>query len=296
MKRRFDLSTNQVIASALATITAAILASYVGVAGTLIGAAVGSAASTVGTAIYRYYLGRTGDTLRSAARAARQVSVQHQAGGVGPVPEVQGPASPNGGSSPGDGTERTMGSVGWPNEARLPLGEGRSTLGETRVIVASGAQGTGAPGTRDAAAPGAEGAEAASPPHGPHDRPADGGQVWRRWPVIAGVAAALFALTIGGITLVEALTGKPVSNIVWQKPGSGTSVGDVVGGTNQRSPQPSSTPTPSHSPAHSAATPSQTPTVSPSPTAGSGQPSPTTSPSPSPTGSSTTQPTAAPTG
>jgi hypothetical protein len=271
--RRIDLSTNHVVASALATITAAVLASYVGVAGTLIGAAVGSAASTVGTAIYRYYLGRTGETLRSAAHAARQVRLQHQAGRADPGPQVTGPASP----------EQSTGSVSWPSEAHFPLGQGRSALGETRVI----------------AAPGPEDTEAGLPPHGPRDElavPASTtGPPWRRWPVMAGVAAALFAVTIGGITLVESLTGKPVSTIVWQKPGSGTSVGDVVGGGNQSSPRPSSTPTPSHSPTSSPSSPTRTPTTSPSPTVRSGQPSPTTSPPPSPT-SSTAQPTAAPTG
>ncbi|MGE5290288.1 MAG: hypothetical protein ACM3ML_24495 [Micromonosporaceae bacterium] len=268
MSRRIDLSINQVVASALATITAAVLASYVGVAGTLIGAAVGSAASTVGTAVYRYYLGRTSERLRLAARAARQARTHEPAGGAGPGPAVQGPARP----------EQPTGSISWPREAYFPFGEGRAILGVTRII--------------------------ASQPAGDEPRePAANGRGWRRWPIFTGVAAGIFALAIGGITVVEALMGRPVSNIVWQKPGAGTSLGDVLSGTNQGSPRPSSpAPTPSHSPAHSSGT--QGPTVTPSPSASlssnqpslSVSPSPSASPSPSPTGSSPAPPTPAPTG
>ncbi len=56
---RFDLSTVQVIASAGAAVTGAVLTSYLGDGGTILGTAVGSAASTTGFAVYKHYLGRT---------------------------------------------------------------------------------------------------------------------------------------------------------------------------------------------------------------------------------------------
>jgi hypothetical protein len=60
------LSTTQIVASLLATLTGALLASYLGVAGTLVGAAVGSLASTTGTEVYRYYLRRSQERLKAA--------------------------------------------------------------------------------------------------------------------------------------------------------------------------------------------------------------------------------------
>ena len=66
--RGLQLSGTQVIASCLATLTGAIAASYLGVAGTLVGAAVGSIASTLGTAIYKHYLERSQERLRSAGQ------------------------------------------------------------------------------------------------------------------------------------------------------------------------------------------------------------------------------------
>src|SRR3984893_9773589 len=74
--RRFNLSCLQVAASVLATLTGAIAASFLGVASTLFGAAVGSIASTVGTEVYRHYLGRTHERLRGAV-----VSRQYRAAG-----------------------------------------------------------------------------------------------------------------------------------------------------------------------------------------------------------------------
>ncbi|HEY2443521.1 MAG TPA: hypothetical protein VGI31_10335, partial [Streptosporangiaceae bacterium] len=65
--RRIEISGTQVVASALATVTGAVASSYLGVAGTVIGAAVMSVASTAGSAVYKHYLGRTARRLREAA-------------------------------------------------------------------------------------------------------------------------------------------------------------------------------------------------------------------------------------
>jgi hypothetical protein len=51
-KRRIGLTTSQVAASALAASCAAIVASYLGVAGTISGAAIGSIVATTGSAFY----------------------------------------------------------------------------------------------------------------------------------------------------------------------------------------------------------------------------------------------------
>ncbi|WP_327090902.1 hypothetical protein OIE66_09825 [Nonomuraea sp. NBC_01738] len=63
-QRRFELSVPQVLGGALAAVTAAVAASFLGVAGTVIGAAVASIASTVGSAIYTHYLKRTGEKVK----------------------------------------------------------------------------------------------------------------------------------------------------------------------------------------------------------------------------------------
>jgi hypothetical protein len=75
--RRLNLSGTQVSAAVLATLTGAIAASYLGVAGTLVGAAVGSLASTVGTEVYRHYLGRTQERLRGAVVTRRYRATGH---------------------------------------------------------------------------------------------------------------------------------------------------------------------------------------------------------------------------
>ncbi|AQZ60190.1 Proline-rich protein [[Actinomadura] parvosata subsp. kistnae] len=63
-QRRFELSVPQILGSALAAVTAAVAASYLGVAGTVIGAAVVSVASTVATAVYTHYLKQTGERVK----------------------------------------------------------------------------------------------------------------------------------------------------------------------------------------------------------------------------------------
>ncbi|MFB4265136.1 hypothetical protein [Nonomuraea sp. GTA35] len=63
-QRKFELSMPQILGSALAAVTAAVAASYLGVAGTVIGAAVVSVASTVATAVYTHYLKQTGERVK----------------------------------------------------------------------------------------------------------------------------------------------------------------------------------------------------------------------------------------
>jgi hypothetical protein len=65
--RRLDVTPTHAVSSLLATLTGAIAASGLGVAGTIIGAAVMSLASTVGTAVYKHYLGRSNQRLRTVA-------------------------------------------------------------------------------------------------------------------------------------------------------------------------------------------------------------------------------------
>jgi hypothetical protein len=57
--KRIDLKTTQVAAGSLASVTAAVAASQLGVAGTLVGAGVGSVVGTVAGAVYEHYLDRT---------------------------------------------------------------------------------------------------------------------------------------------------------------------------------------------------------------------------------------------
>ena len=67
-RRGLNLSAAQVIAGVLATLSAAVAASFLGVAGTLLGAALGSVFSTMGTEIYKHYLQRSEERLRTAGQ------------------------------------------------------------------------------------------------------------------------------------------------------------------------------------------------------------------------------------
>jgi hypothetical protein len=68
-RNRLDLSVAQVVASAFAAVTATVGASFLGVAGTVIGAAVASVLTVVANAIYLASLHRTRDRLAGLAAA-----------------------------------------------------------------------------------------------------------------------------------------------------------------------------------------------------------------------------------
>ncbi len=80
--RALGLSTAQVTGSALAAMSGAFFASWLGTTGTLVGAAVGSVVATVGAAIYTHSLRRTGNVVKRTA-----VQVRHGALTVVPRPD-----------------------------------------------------------------------------------------------------------------------------------------------------------------------------------------------------------------
>jgi hypothetical protein len=63
---RLQISATQLIASALAAVTATIAASYLGVSGTVIGAAIASVVTVTGNAVYGHSLRRTSERVRTA--------------------------------------------------------------------------------------------------------------------------------------------------------------------------------------------------------------------------------------
>jgi hypothetical protein len=97
-ERPIGLSPAQVAGSALAAVSGALLASFAGTTGTIIGTAVGSVVATVGAAIYTWSLRRTSAAVRRTA-----AQVRHTALLTGQLPRTvaQGPLrSRNGAASP----------------------------------------------------------------------------------------------------------------------------------------------------------------------------------------------------
>lgn len=190
-RNRLDLSVTQVVASAFAAVTATIGASFLGVAGTVIGAAVASVLTVVANAVYIASLHRTRDRL------------------AGMVPAQTGSRA-----------------IPWP-----------------------GARGTAWRKVRGRSIP---------------------------WRTVAVGALAVFAVLVGLITIVEATAGRPLSDILRDQPGHGTSFlgGDSGGGGSS---------TPTHAPSASVTTSPQAPasgSVAATPSTPSSVPS-SSSPAPS---------------
>lgn len=82
--RRLDLSVSQLVAGALATCTATVGASFLGISGTLVGAGVMSVMTTMGGAVYQHFFHKTGTKLREAGQVAAQRTVVPRGRAVSP--------------------------------------------------------------------------------------------------------------------------------------------------------------------------------------------------------------------
>ncbi len=123
-KAGIELNSVQLVASMAAAVTGAILTSYLGDGGTILGTAVGSGASTAGFAVYKHYLVRTKEKVAPVVvQHARQwtptgsVATDQNHTRADAVGRAGGPTAPD--------ATRVDRAVGYPN------GNGRPAHGQS---------------------------------------------------------------------------------------------------------------------------------------------------------------------
>ncbi len=196
--RTLGLSPAQVAGSALAAVSGALLASFAGTTGTIIGTAIGSVVATVGAAIYTASLKRTSDAVRRTAAQVRQTALVS-----GPLPRTvaQGPLRglKDRGTKSGPGGEPDSRPENEPQNQHQ-----------------NGPQN--------------------GPQSEPDTRTGDEGAKTRRslpWGKTLLAAAAVTVIALGGITTFEAVTGRTIASIIGGDDSQGTSVGHFVGSDNR---------------------------------------------------------------
>ena len=283
------LSVTQVVASALAAVSSTVLLSYLGVAGTIIGAGVASVLTVVGNNLYT----------RSILKTRRQMKAALQAGVVLPVgkngrkvlrPTLASTHSP--GEARAVGADDDVRETGQGGAVATAGDDGAGTtvvghqdLGGTRLddvhTAATQDPDDATDGTTDAT----DGSTDASDDEGPASR-----RPSRRTLILSAVG--VFLVLIVGVTLVEVVAGRPLSEILRGEEGSGTSISHVVSResattdgttddtTDTSTDSPSRGTTPSPAPSETAPVPA--PTDPPSTDAVVPDPEPT-APAPAPT-------------
>ncbi|MBD7952122.1 hypothetical protein [Oerskovia rustica] len=270
------LSVTQVVASALAAVSSTVLLSYLGVAGTIIGAGVASILTVVGNNLYT----------RSILKTRRQMKAAMKAGVVLPVgkngrkvllPTLAGSHSASGESS-GDTTAST---------AVLPAAGADGQAADTAVLSADDLGGTRLDDLRTSAMDGPDDGTDGPQDDGTSGDTPDGDGTTSRRPsrkTLILSAVGVFLVLIVGVTLVEVVAGRPLSEILRGEEGSGTSISHVV------SREPAST----GDPGGTTGTTGDTTTDSPA-TGTTPSPAPSEVPTPAPTDPPTTVPEPEPT-
>ncbi|WP_157246111.1 hypothetical protein [Nonomuraea typhae] len=263
-QRRFELSVPQVLGGALAAVTAAVAASYLGVAGTVIGAAVASVASTVGSAIYTHYLKRTGEKVKEHAVLAFG---DNQTGGEVP-PHRDGE---------GELATAAHATVRDDPPPELTSRYGAAATEDTEVLdltaVREAVKEDG--GTRPMAAVGAGSGTFQSGP-----LPEPEGRKPLPWLKLGFAASLIFAISMGAILVYQAVSG---SSIPDQLPGKKpASVQEDKAPAKEDGPEREEEPPATRHEEHPTGTPAPTPTPTPTP-----KPSKTATPKPTPTWTNT---------
>ncbi|MDF9816128.1 hypothetical protein [Streptomyces sp. SPB162] len=130
---RLDLSVPQVAGSALAAVAAALLASQLGVYGTIIGAGVVSVVATAGGTLFQHFFRRTGEQIRTVSTRHLPGSVPGtdpgaRAGSTRMMQEPPPPGEPDDGRPDGQYGEATV-------HGRAKRGRRKSAIGAVVVFV-----------------------------------------------------------------------------------------------------------------------------------------------------------------
>ncbi|RKS68769.1 hypothetical protein BZB76_5897 [Actinomadura pelletieri DSM 43383] len=272
-----EVSTTQLIASATATAIAAFGASYLGVYGTIIGAALMSVISTAGSAVGKHYLDQGREQIKELTHL--QTAARRRATAEDAADEATS-ADPT----------RTIAWSGDPNATRFDPAFGGGDPNATRLDGTFGAD----PGATRRDPVDAIAASLAEEAGEDAVRQVVRRSAWRstvewakaRWVMLVVSSAVVFGIVIAGITIWEATTGQPIG-----RSDKGLTVTNVLGGGGAQS-EDAPSPSPSDRPTEPDTTPSDTPTGEAPPTRPStpdGEP--TTRPTEQPTEEPTTAPT-----
>lgn len=227
-----DLSPAKIIASALAAISTAVASSYLGTAGTWIGAGVGSVVATVSTALYHHSLKRTGAKLKTTV-VPLTAGLAHRGGST---PDRHSPGEPA-----EDAARPHI-----PAQAEVPAPAGvRGPARERDDSGPTAGQAGGGLGQLLRSL---------------------------RWGRLAAVAGLVFALSIGTILTYELVTNRPVSAQLRGQNVKGTSLTPQHKKTSPETvPAPSQPGAPASAPSAKASPPAEQPStdasVAPAPSA-----------------------------
>ncbi|MFE2873213.1 hypothetical protein [Embleya sp. NPDC059259] len=191
-RRRIDVNAVQVVGSALAAISSAFLLSTLGVAGTVIGAALASVVATVGSAVYVHLFRRTGEQLRDV-RAT--LSPPHEGG---PSPD------------PGAVPDRPVG-----------VADRRPATDETMLLPVGGYEWVGPGADAPGGASRADDAEHAAPSEGPGER-----RVWLARSLVGAVL--VFVVAMGVVTLAETAIGRSFASLFGHGDAGGSTISRIV--------------------------------------------------------------------
>ncbi|MBN6055314.1 hypothetical protein JYK22_25480, partial [Nonomuraea sp. RK-328] len=311
---KFELSVPQIGGSALAAVTAAVAASKLGVAGTVIGAAVVSVASTVGTAVYTHYLKRTGDQVIRRTAIVRRHQERDDAGQGALAAAVH--ATPPGSGRDAEAEEdatvvmpAVTASTALPPAAEvtapLPLQAASKSApmsaqaaSETAPLPAQTAPITAPPST--APLPAQIASETALLPAQPvpPDAPPPARGPLRRMPAWGKVAAAaglVFGVSMGSILAYQGITHSTVhEQLTGQVPAAKQKVVPARRDDDHDPAPRASAPVPTRDESTATAAPA-TPSPSPTPTPSRTKATSTATPTPAPTGTRTQTGSARPT-
>ncbi|TDB98279.1 hypothetical protein [Actinomadura sp. 7K534] len=284
MPRKPEISTTQLVASAIATAVAAFGASTLGVYGTIIGAALMSVISTAGSAIGQHYLEQGRNQIKELTHM--QAATRRRGAAEDAVEEARSADPTRTVAWPGDPSATRFDPAGDPNATRFEPAGGDPNA--TRLDPVAGGDPSATRVDPVEAVAGSLAEEAGEDAV----RQVVRRSAWKstvewakaHWGKLAVTSAAVFAIVIGGITIYEAAAGEPIG-----RGGGGLTVTEVLGGGGGKQQEDGPSQNPTDGPTEPGVTPGETPTGEAPAT------EPGTPPDDQPTGRPSGQPTQAPT-